>query len=604
MRRKSLTVAVALAAASAVVLSACSSSSKGSGGGGTSANNNSNGVSGSASNQGVPAAYNAAVDNIVNPSTKTGGTLNLGATADADSWDPKIAYYGWAWNMQRLYNRSLIGYKVLNGYKFELAPDLATDMGTHNADFTSWTYTLKPGVKWENGKAITAMDVKYGLERNFASAEIPGGPSSYFTNGIKAPKGYKGPYKDGDVPDTDIKASGSTITINLTAPNADFDYLMAMGASSPVPYKTENGTYKGATYTKHPMADGPFKFQSYSPGKSLVLVRNPEWSQSTDTIRHPLVDQVNLTIDTNPEDLDNKLESGQLDANANGGAGGITPAFKTKVLTDPSLKKNADDPAASSTQYLPVFQSVITNVHCRNAIFYATNKASLLNVYGGPTSGEISGSMTPPGIEGYQTTAQYDPLSAGSDQTGDLTKAKSELQACGKPSGFSVTFAYPTPSSYAPKAYAAEKAALARVGITLTAVTDDSSTYYNTFIGSPSNVLKKHIGMGLAGWGADFPTNVGFYQAIANGNAIVDPGTSNYVSLNDPVVNGLLNSGPAGKNTVTDWQNLNHQIMTDAVYVPIYWTKTLYYRNPRMTNVTCDNALAFGIYDFVNIGVS
>src|SRR5262252_5990278 len=68
MRRKSLTVAVALAAASAVVLSACSSSSKGSGGGGTSANNNSNGVSGSASNQGVPASYNAAVNNIVNPS--------------------------------------------------------------------------------------------------------------------------------------------------------------------------------------------------------------------------------------------------------------------------------------------------------------------------------------------------------------------------------------------------------------------------------------------------------------------------------------------------------------------------------------------------------
>jgi peptide/nickel transport system substrate-binding protein len=600
MRRKSLTVAVALAAAGAVVLSACSSSKKG--GGGTPTTTGASGSPGST--QGVSAAYNAAVDAIVNPSTKTGGTLNLGATADCDSWDPKIAYYGWCWNMQRLYNRSLIGYKVLNGTKFELAPDLATNMGTHNADFTSWTYTLKPGVKWENGKAITAMDVKYGLERNFASAELPGGPSSYFTSGLKAPKDYKGPYKGGDLPDTDIKASGSTITINLTAPNADFNYLMAMGASAPVPYKTENGSFKGSTYTKHPMASGPFKFQSYSPGKSLVLVRNSEWSQSTDTIRHPLVNQVNLTIDTNPVDLDSKLESGQLDANATGGAGGITPAFKSKVLTDPNMKKNADDPAAASTQYMPVFQTVITNVHCRNAIFYATNKASLLNVYGGPTSGEIAGAMTPPGIEGYQTLAQYDPLSAGSDQTGDLTKAKSELQACGKPSGFPVTFAYPTPSDYAPKAFAAEKAALARVGITLTAVTDDSSTYYNTFIGSPSNVLKKHIGMAIAGWGADFPTDVGFYQAIANGNAIVDPGTSNYVSLNDPVVNGLLNSGPAGKNTTADWQKLNHQIMTDAVYVPIYWSKTLYYRNPRMTNVTCDNALAFGIYDFVNIGVS
>jgi len=309
-----------------------------------------------------------------------------------------------------------------------------------------------------------------------------------------------------------------------------------------------------------------------------------------------------LTIDTSPDDLDQKLKSGDLDANAAGGAGGITPQFKSQVLTQPDLKKNVDDPAAASTQYMPVFQSVITNVHCRRAIFYATNKASLLAVYGGPTSGEISGSMTPPGIPGYD--ASYDPYPLGADQTGDITKAKQELQACGKPGGFDVNFAYATPSDYGPLVFKAEKSALARVGIKLNAVTDDSSTYYNTFIGSPSNVQRKQIGMAIAGWGADFPTAVGFYQAIANGNAIFDPGTSNYVSLNDPKVNQILNAGPAGKNTETDWQNLNHQIMSDAVYVPIYWTKTLYYRNPRMTNVTCDNALAFGIYDFVNIGVS
>jgi peptide/nickel transport system substrate-binding protein len=44
--------------------------------------------------------------------------------------------------------------------------------------------------------------------------------------------------------------------------------------------------------------------------------------------------------------------------------------------------------------------------------------------------------------------------------------------------------------------------------------------------------------------------------------------------------------------------------MKDAVYLPYVFGKTLYYRNPRLTNVACDNALAFGIYDFVNIGVN
>jgi len=596
IRRKRLIVAVSLAAAGAVVLAACSSSKKNDNGGGTGTG------SGTGSGaKGAAPAYNAAVDNIVNPSTKTGGTLKLGATADADSWDPKISYYGWVLNMQRLYTRKLVEYSKVNGGTFTLAPDLATDMGQHNADFTQWTFTLKAGLKWENGKPITAADVKYGAERDYAAAEIPGGPFSYMQGDLKAPASYKGPYKDGDLPDTAIKASGNTITYYLKKPDPDFPYVLALPSSAPVPNKTENTPFKGATYVKHPMSSGPYMFKSYSPGKSLVLVRNPQWSQSTDTIRKPLVSEVDLTIDTNPVDLDNKLDSGELDANAQGGAGGLTPAFKTKVLTHPDLKKQVDDPATPQTQYLPVFQTVITNEHCRKAIFYATNKASILNVYGGATSGEIAGSMTPPGIAGHEETSAYDPYSAGPDQTGDLAKAKQELQQCGQPNGFKVNFSYPTPSNFAPKVFAAEKAALGRVGITLNAVTDDASTYYNTFIGSPANVLKKQIGMGVAGWGADFPTNVGFYNAIANGSSIVDPGTSNYVSLNDPSVNAALDGGA---KTPADWTAMDHTIMDKAVYVPLYWGKTLYYRNPRMTNVTCNNALAFGIYDFVNIGVN
>jgi peptide/nickel transport system substrate-binding protein len=332
----------------------------------------------------------------------------------------------------------------------------------------------------------------------------------------------------------------------------------------------------------------------------VVWVRNDKWSQSTDTIRHPLANEIDLTIDTNPVDLDNKLDTGELDANAAGGAGGLTAAFKSKVLTSPDLKKNVDDPASASTQYLPVMPSVIPNLHCRRAIFYATNKASILQVYGGATSGVVSGSMSPPGLAGHQDTADYDPYSAGPDQTGDLAKAKSELQQCGQPNGFTTNFAYPTPGSFPPKVFAAEKAALARVGIKINAVTDDSSKYYNTFIGSASTVKNKGIGIALAGWGADFPTNVGFYNAIANGASVVDPGSSNYPSLNNQAVNAALD-GKA--STDADWQAMNHTIMDEAVYVPLYWTKTLYYRNPEMTNVTCNNALAFGIYDFVNIGI-
>src|ERR1700730_15048049 len=115
MRRYSKTaIAISVVAAAATVLAGCTSSK-------------SKGPSGTSSASGTPgataAAYNAAFSSVVNPSTKTGGTLQLGSTSDCDSWDPKIAYYGWCWNMQRLYVRSLIGYSSVNGTSFKLAPD-------------------------------------------------------------------------------------------------------------------------------------------------------------------------------------------------------------------------------------------------------------------------------------------------------------------------------------------------------------------------------------------------------------------------------------------------------------------------------------------------
>jgi peptide/nickel transport system substrate-binding protein len=594
-RHRKVSAAIGIAAAAAIMISGCSSSTSSNSGGSTPSSGASS--SGGGANT-ATAAYNAAYDKIVNPSTKTGGTLNLLTSADCDSWDPQRTYYGWCWNMQRLFSRSLIGYQVLNGSKFTLAPDLATDMGTHNAKFTQWTYTLKPGIKWSNGTALTPKDIKYGVERLFATDVINGGPSSYFISGIAHPKSYAGPYKSGDL--STITTTANTITFNLSGPNADFNYLMAMAASAPVPYKVEGGPgFTGATYTKHPLATGPFMIKSYTPNKGIVFVRNPYWSQSTDTIRHPLVNEVDLTVDTDPVDIDKKLAAGTADAIANDT---VQAEFQAKILTNPTLKASADDPVTPFDRYAAIMPSVIPNVDCRRAVMYAWDKAGFIRAYGGAVAGVPAGGMAPPGIPGYN--ASFNPYSSGAANTGDDVKAKQELAACGKPNGFSTKLAYGTPSGHAAAAFAVEQAALAKVGIQVTAAPQDSSSYYSTWIGSPQNLKNQGIGIAFAGWGADFPTGVGFFQSITNGNAILPTGNSNYASLNNPTVNAVLDKAPAGNATEADWESLNNAIAQSATYLPILYGKDLYYRNPRLTNVTCDTALAFGIYDFVNVGVS
>jgi peptide/nickel transport system substrate-binding protein len=603
MRRKPALIAVSLATAAVTVLAACSSS-------GGNKNNTSpptgGGGPGPASTPGLSdttignndTGYNAAASHIVNPSTKTGGTLVLLASSDCDSWDPGRTYYGWCWNMQRLFTRSLVGYTSVNGNQFKLGPDLATSLGKHNSTFTQWSYTLKPGLKFSTGQPITPMDVKYGIERLFATDVINGGPSSYFIDSIAHPANYKGPYKSGDL--STIKTTSDSITFNLSTPNADFDYLMAMAASAPVPNKVEGGSgFVGATYTKHPVSSGPFMIKSYQQKKSITFVRNPNWSQDTDEVHHPLVNEVDLTFDSNLGDIDNKLEAGTADARADNG---VQTAFQAKILTDDKLKANADDPVLAFTRYLAIVPSVIPNVHCRRAIFYAFDKAAAVRVFGGPTAGIPAKSMTPPGIEGYDPT--YDPYPSGTDGSGDPAKAKEELQACGKPNGFTTKFAYGTPSETGPNLFQAEQQALGKVGIKITAAPGDASTYYSTYIGSPKNLQTQGIGIANAGWGADFPTGVGFFNSIVNGKNILPTGNSNYSSLNDATVNKILAEGPKGQTSEDDWKKLDQAVMDSATYLPYIWGKTLYYRNPRMTNVTCDNALAFGIYDFVNVGVT
>ncbi len=570
-------VAIGIVMAAAMALVGCTSGSTGT---------TSNGA----------AAFNDSVSKIVNPSTVQGGTVKLLAAGDCDSWDPQRTYYGWCWNMQRIFTRSLIGYKTVNGTKPELAPDLATDMGTHNADFTKWTYTLQKDLKFSDGSPITPMDVKYGIERLFATDVINGGPASYFIATITHPADYLGPYTSGDL--ASIETTDTSITFNLSTPYSDFNYLMAMAASAPVPAKVEGGEgFTGANYTKHPVSSGPFMIESYTPTQQITFVRNKYWKQSTDKIRKPTADKITLTINSDVNDIDSKLKAGTADAKADNSIG---TTLQSQVLTQPNLKKNADNPTTAFTRYFAVMPSVIPNVYCRQAIFYATNKAELVQAYGGTTAGTAAGSMTPPTISGYSASANM--YSTGKDNTGDLTKAKEALAKCGQPNGFSTKFAYSTPSETGPKVFQAMQTALARVGIKITASTSAASSYYSSFIGSPANIESQGLGIAIAAWGADFPTGYGFWNSIANGATIIPAGNTDYPSLNDPIVNKILDAAPAGKATDSDFRTLDDQVMTNAVYLPVLFGKSLYYRNPRLTNVTSNNALAFGIYDFVNVG--
>src|SRR5262249_21036235 len=147
---------------------------------------------------------------------------------------------------------------------------------------------------------------------------------------------------------------------------------------------------------------------------------------------------------------------------------GVQPATVSRVLGDPTLKARGDNPLIARLWYASIDPQVkpFDNIECRKAVEYAADRVSLQNAFGGPNAGgQIATTLLPPQIPGYQN---FNLWPAGTDNKGDLDKAKAALAACGQPNGFSTKMSY---RAERPKEQAEAESlqqSLGRIGIQVT----------------------------------------------------------------------------------------------------------------------------------------
>jgi peptide/nickel transport system substrate-binding protein len=590
MKRTQAVTGTAAVAIATLALAACG------GGGSSGSTTSSSGGSGSSSASG----FNAGLTGAVNPSTATGGTLKFLSTDDWDSPDPGNTYYAYSWNFSRLYARTLMTFKDAPGKDgLTLVPDLAQDKGQVSDGGKTWTYKLRSGLKFSDGSPITSKDIKYAIERsNYAPDVLSNGPT-YFHDllGTK----YPGPYKDTSSDKLGLSTiqtpDDQTIVFKLSQPFSEFDYLATLSQTAPVPPAKDTG----AKYLTSIVSSGPYKIDSYSPGVSMKLSKNTNWSPDTDPNRKQLVDNIQVTLKVDANDLDSRLLAGDADLQTDGT--GVEAAAKAKVLTDPTKKANSDNPLTGFLRYVAIntTQKPFDNIECRKAVIYAADHGALQTAYGGPTAGDIATTVLPPNILGYEKADTYGLLNS---KSGDTAKAKQALQACGQPNGFSTII---SARANRPKEVAGSQAlqqALSKVGIKAEIQTYPSGQYFSNFAGSTSFVKQKSIGLSFMGWGADWPSGFGFLQQIVDGRAIKASGNSNLSQLNDPAINQLFDKS----TTITDvaarnkiWTQIDQKVMADAAIIPIVYEKDLLYRNPEITNIYVHPA--YGMYNYVNLGI-
>jgi peptide/nickel transport system substrate-binding protein len=232
------------------------------------------------------------------------------------------------------------------------------------------------------------------------------------------------------------------------------------------------------------------------------------------------------------------------------------------------------------------------------------NKVDLINARGGSVAGaKEANTMLPPGVPGH---TDANPYPTGADNKGDLTKAKAELAACGKPNGFT-TGIITVNTGKGPGFATALQSALARVGITTQITQVEGSKYYSQNLQRPDVMKSKNLGLGAAGWGPDWPTGFGFFSQITDGRLLTATSSgSNYGRLNDPKVNDLLDQMKASTSSAQTAQlstQVDNEVMSQAVYIPYGYDTLLIARGKNVTNYYLTNAYN-GEVDLASLGTA
>ncbi len=495
-----------------------------------------------------------------------GGTLTVLNSNPQQDFDPARLYTSGGGNVPSLVFRTLTTRNREDGAEgAKVVPDLATDTGTPSKNATVWTYTLKKGLKYEDGTAITSADIKYGIERSFA-AELSGG-APYLRDWLIGGADYQGPYKDKKGLDSIETPDERTIVFRLNKPEGEFPYLATQTQFAPVPEAKDTGT----KYEEHPVSSGPYKVVSNeNDGERLVLERNTHWSASTDAERKAYPDRIDVRSGLDSSVINQRLSSSQgADAAAVTTDTNLGPAELAKVSGDKQLAARVGTGHFGYTNYIAFNPKVkpFDDPKVRQAISYAVDRSSVINAAGGSSLAEPATTYLP-NQKSFGYTA-YDHFPAG--ESGNAAKAKELLKEAGHAKGLTVTLTHSNAKDFetSPEIATAIQDALKKAGITVKLQGLEDNDYKDKI-----HSAKTEPGFFLAHWGADWPSGGPFLAPIFDGRQIVEDGANfNTGFLDDKSVNDeidAINKLTDLDEAATRWGALDKKIGEQALTVPLF----------------------------------
>lgn len=489
--------------------------------------------------------------------TSKGGTLNILTTQTAFHLDPATSQSLGITSMA-LVARRLTTWDVEPGKTAKVVPDLATTTGKVSDGGKTWTYTLKDGLKFQDGTPITTKDIKWGIERSFAPT-LTGG-LSYHKSLLVGGDSYKGPF-DGKTLDSIETPNDKTIVFKLNAPYGDWPWIASMPAFAPVP--DGEGTNTGE-YDLKPVSSGPYQVQSNTQGSQVTLVRNKYWSAKTDSVRTAGPSKVVFKESQDPSTVTRTLIADNGDAKDSFGAIYLGAAELNQVRSNPAAQDRLATSKAGPITYMAINtqRGDLKDLKVRQALQYAVDRKSFRIAAGGAIAGTYASTLITPGIAGRQDYDLYK-----TSATGDVDKAKALLKEAGV-SNLKLTLVTPNDSSTLAQAQALQ-AGLKRAGITVTLKPlDDDSFNQATTNGTDFD-------LSLSSWQPDFPSANANLQPLFDSSQI-GGGGYNISKYSNPDVDALIAKASATvdqSDAQKLWAQADRKIMEDAPVVPLIYAK-------------------------------
>ena len=540
-----------------------------------------------------------------------GGTLHALSLGPVLTWDPqRISSRDDMAFATRVFARTLTAYAPNTDpdQQARLVGDLATDTGTPSKDLRTWSFTLRDGVRWQDGSPVTCADVAYGISRTFATEQIAGGPTDALAvlaipRQMDGTSTYPGPYATGAAAakaqaafDKAVACKGQQITFTLSAPLSDFNELVSQAAFGPVKESADREGEGGYDV----FSAGPYMLKgTWEAGKGGTFVRNPSWSRASDPVRRAHADVIRYQ-----EGLDTQAVAQQIMADGETGRvsvslGSAPPAIQQHITAVESLRERSVNPRTGVVDYLvPNTRSkVFADEKVRRALAAATNRDAYVTAIGGATSADPARSLIPATLP-----ASHDEDPVGTGTRGDTARAKALLAEAKKTGPVPFTVAYrSTPTS--DKAMAALVAGWRLAGFepTTRPIADD----YFTAISDPK--LASEVDVFWSNWAPAWASAATILPPLFDSSINITkagPGRD-YGYWNDPELNARMAAvqGIADRTAREQaWADIDAELLERGAYIGLAERRALYISGSDVRNLSA-NTVNGGVVEFADIAV-